>query len=114
VVSDQCHGGGPTWPEFLRSQARSVLATDFFTIDTVSFKQLYVLFAIELSTREMHIPGVTEHPTGAFVTQVARNLVGDLADRGRSIKFLIRDRDTKFTASFNEVFRSEGRHCCVD
>ena len=91
-----------------------MLATDFFTIDTVSFKQLYVLFAIELSTREMHIPGVTEHPTGAFVTQVARNLVGDLADRGRSIKFLIRDRDTKFTASFNEVFRSEGRHCCVD
>lgn len=58
-----------------------MLAIDFFTIDTVSFKQLYVLFAIELSTREMHIPGVTEPPTGAFVTQVAPNLVGDLADR---------------------------------
>lgn len=100
--------GGPTWPEFLRSQANGVLATDFFTVDTVSFKQLCVLFVIELSTRQVHILGVTDHPNGAFVTQVARNLMSDLVDRGRSIKFLIRDRDTKFTASFDEVFRSEG------
>jgi hypothetical protein len=77
-------------------------------VDTVSLEQLCVLFVIELSTREVHILGVTDRPNGAFVTQVARNLVSDLVDRGRSIKFLIRDRDTKFTAAFDEVFRSEG------
>jgi len=75
---------------------------------TVSFTQLYVLFVIERSTRQVHIVGVIDHPNGAFVTQVARNLMGDVADRGRSIKFPIRDRDTKFTTSFDEVFRSEG------
>ena len=100
--------GGATWTEFLRSQAHSVLATDFFTVDTVSLKQLYVLFVIGLSTREVRILGITDHPTGAFVTQVARNLVSDLTGWGRSIKFLIRDRDIKFTASFDEVFCSEG------
>ena len=99
---------GPTWTEFLTSQASSVLAADFFTVDTVWMTQLYVLFVIELSTREVHVLGVTDHPTGAFVSQVARNLVGDLADRSHDIKFLIRDRDTKFTAAFDEVFRSEG------
>jgi putative transposase len=98
---------GPSWSEFLRTQAHSVLAMDFFTVDTVLLKQLYVLFVIELSTREVHILGITDHPTGGFVTQIARDLVGDLVDRGRSVKFLIRDRDTKFTASFDEVFRSE-------
>jgi putative transposase len=99
---------GPTWTEFLRSQAHVVLAMDFFTVDTVTLHQLYVLFVIHLSTREVQVLGVTDHPTGAFVTQLARNLMGNLVDRGRSIKFLIRDRDAKFTASFDEVFVSQG------
>ena len=89
---------GPTWAGFLRAQAQGILATDFFTVDTVLFKRLYVLFAIEHASRPAHLLGVTEHPGNAFVTQVARNLVGDLAGAGRPVKFLIRDRDTKFTA----------------
>ena len=99
---------GPTWAEFLRAQAEGILATDFFTVDTVVFKRLYVLFAIEHASRRAHLLGVTEHPGNGFVTQVARDLVGDLAETGHQVKFLVRDRDTKFTASFDEVFRSEG------
>ena len=67
-----------------------------------------MLFAIEVRTRAVHIFGVTAHPTGPWVTQVARNLLADLADAGMAMKFLIRDRDTKFTRAFDEVFRSEG------
>jgi putative transposase len=78
------------------------------TRSSVTLKRLYVLFVIRLSTREVYLLGITEHPTGAFVTQVARNFVADLAEAGRSVKFLIRDRDAKYTASFDEVFRSEG------
>ena len=72
------------------------------------FTQLYVLFVIELKTRAVHILKITDHPNNAFVTEVARNFAGDLAENGRSFRFLIRDRDAKFTASFDEVFASEG------
>ena len=84
------------------------MAIDFFTVDTVFLRQLSVLFGIELERRRVHIFGVTRNPTGPWVTQVARNLAADLGEDGRSAKFLIRDRDTKFTDSFDEVFRSEG------
>ena len=98
---------GPSWKDFLRSQASSILACDFFTVDTVLLRQLYVLFLIELDTRRVYMMGITAHPTGAWVVQQARNLSLVLADRAHPIKFLIRDRDAKFTSSFDEVFRSE-------
>jgi len=99
---------GPTWSEFLRAQAQTMLACDFFTVDTVLLCRLYVLFFIEIDTRRIYLSGVTAKPVGEWVTQQARNLSSILTERSQAAKFLIRDRDTKFTASFDEVFRSEG------
>ncbi len=99
---------GPTWSEFLRSQASGVLACDFFHVDTVGLQRLYVLFFIELDRRHVWLAGVTAQPNTRWVTQAARNLSMTFDDQGRHFKFLIRDRDTKFVQSFDTVFASDG------
>jgi transposase InsO family protein len=98
-----------SWTEFLRAQATSILECDFLTVDTLFRKRFYVLFFIELATRRVHLAGITTNPDGRWVTQQARNLLMQLDYGGvRSPRFLIRDRDSKFTRQFDEVFRSEG------
>jgi putative transposase len=97
---------GPSWRDFLRQQAATILACDFFTVETIALRRYYVLFFIELGNRRVYLARCTTNPTGAWVTQQARNLgFTGLLERTR---FLIHDRDTKFSGSFDEVFRSEG------
>lgn len=102
---------GPAWRDFVRAQAAGILACDFFTVDTVFLRRLYVLFFIEIDTRRVHLAGVTAHPTGTWVVQQARNLLIATDDALCSRRFLIRDRDTKFTGAFEEIFRSEAIRC---
>lgn len=96
---------GPSWSEFLRAQARAILAVDFFTVETAWLRTLYVLFGIEHGSRHVHIMGVTRNPDSAWVTQQARNLA--IGERLRKIRFLLRDRDARFSGPVDEVLRSE-------
>jgi hypothetical protein len=97
------------WRTFLRAHAATILAADFFHIDcAVSLTRLYVAFAIEHDTRHVHLLGVTRFPTAAWATQLARELTAGLADAGRGLTHLIRDRDSKFTAAFDAVFTAYG------
>jgi putative transposase len=93
--------------------ARAPFACDFLTVDTVWLTRLYVLFFIELDTRWVHLAGVTANPDGGWVTQQACNLLLVLGERGRHMRFLVRDHDAKFSRSFNDVFRSESGEVLV-
>jgi putative transposase len=99
---------GPTWRQFLFAQAHGIIACDFFTVDTVTLKRLYVLVFIEHGTRKLHLAGITAGPTGPWVVQRARNLAMELGAGMDALRFLVRDRDTKFIAAFDDVFRAVG------
>lgn len=99
---------GPTWAEFLRSQAKAILGTDFFTVTLLNGATVYVLAIIEHASQRVRILGVTAHPDNRWVTQMARNLIMEVGEHAEAVTFLIRDRDTKFTAAFERMFADAG------
>ncbi|MDT0469872.1 integrase core domain-containing protein [Streptomyces gibsoniae] len=101
-------GSGPTWGQFLQAQTDGIIACDLFHVETAFLKRIYVLFFIEHGTRLVHGAGATAYPTGSWVAQQARNVVMNPGDRAEQMRFLIRDRDAKFTGVFDEVFTSLG------
>jgi hypothetical protein len=99
---------GPIWSQFLRSQAETILACDFFTVDLLDDTQAYVLAVIEHATRRIRIIGITLRPSGEWTTQQARNLVMDLGKQAHRVKFMIRDRGSNLTVAFDAVLADAG------
>jgi putative transposase len=98
---------GPSWRKFLTAQAEGIIAADFLHLDTITGRRLYALAFLEHHTRKLHLTGVTTHPTAQWATQQARNLAGNLGSRVESLRFVLRDRDRKYTGSFDAVFEAE-------
>jgi len=107
-ISPAPRRAGPTWRQFLHAQAAGIVAVDFLHVDTVLLKRLYVLVFIEHGTRRMHLGGVTANPTGEWTVQRARNLALSLGERFQDVKFVIHDRGSNFTQSFDAVFQANG------
>ena len=98
---------GPSWSEFIRSQAKAVIATDFACVDTALLRRFHVLFVIEVATRRVHLAGITSNPTGPWTTQAARILLMRLPDN-HGFRFLVRDGAGQFTRSFDAVLAGAG------
>jgi putative transposase len=96
-----------SWRQFLRANAESIIACDFVTVDTLWLGRLYVLFFLELSSRRVHFAGCTANPDGPWIAQQARQLAWSLSERATPARFLIHDRDCKFSRAFDDVFKSE-------
>jgi putative transposase len=97
-----------SWRSFLRRQGDSMLACDFLTVDTVWLRRLYVLVFLSIGSRRVEYMACTSNPDTAWMLQQARNLLMNLDDRGGQVRFLLHDRDSKFSAAFDAVFASEG------
>jgi putative transposase len=98
---------GPTWRQFLTAQAKAVLAVDFLHADTISLRRIYTLIGIEHDSRRAPLLGISAHPTRACTTPAARNLIMDLTDRVSTLKFVLRDRDSRFSRAFDAVFAAD-------
>lgn len=113
IVPAPIRYGSIGWRQLMSHYKEQILACDFFTVETIWLKTLYVFFFIELGTRRVHLAGITTNPDSAWVAQQARQFIWELDDSDATFRFLIRDRDSKFTDKFDSVFQSEGIHVIV-